>query len=495
MPYVRRSDDRRRRVLLSNGGMGPAAVPGTRSFHRDVSPRPVVAYGKRARRPLRGRWFALVPLTRLALTQFTAVILLATCALVGTHYLTLTVPALGTRSAWVNVFQSDAPGSMGRFIQAGFLGLSAAAAYLVYQLRRHRNDDFHGQYRLWRWMISLFVISAVTTMVPLIELLGGVLEWGIGRRVALSGADWMRLLGSIACFAVAVQSVIELRRHLAAMLWMLLGWSAVTTPVAMQWHGIEITTPLTATIASNAWLVGASAWLLGTVWYLKCLVREVRCLPQQPGFFANWFAANEGEDEVEPKSNRRERKRATSRAPSKQVDEVISAKNVSPKKRDATQAAKRVDVAAERQRDDDVEAGGEKPKRTWFGLRRRKRAPEDAEVKPEAEAKPEIAKAKRSVPKRDDPVEETAKEPKKRRFGLGRFLSRGEKDASSHETEPQPAVQATQAESKPNVSAASKPSGGGDGTDAETDQIDWSSLSKAERRRLRKQLKRSGRAA
>ncbi|MFO7902370.1 MAG: hypothetical protein R6U98_06910 [Pirellulaceae bacterium] len=91
--------------------------------------------------------------------------------------------------------------------------LLACAVYgiLIYQMRRHRVDDYRGRYRMWRWIIPLFLLASIDQVASIQESLFAML-W---RLAPLSEYTNGHLLwhGSMAVVAavVAGRLVIEMR--------------------------------------------------------------------------------------------------------------------------------------------------------------------------------------------------------------------------------------------------------------------------------------------
>ncbi|WP_372720480.1 hypothetical protein [Novipirellula sp.] len=117
-----------------------------------------------------------------------------------------------------------------------------------------------------------------------------------------------------------------------------------------------------------------------------------------------------------------------------------------------------------------------------FGLGRRK--------KPESQQEEDSAEGPPAVVAPADPSDDEGDPPAKKR-GLGGWLSRGAKKneaaaAADHDDDH---------DDDGNDDDAASGHGSGDQDWEDSDSIDWDSLSKTERRKLRKQLKRQGRAA
>src|SRR5690606_6999181 len=114
--------------------------------------------------------------------------------------------SIADRPQFVDVFQIARHGSLGRyFIGVMYLAV-AGAAWMVYQLRRFRNDDFSGNYRVWQWIVGVSLVSSIATLVPVLGMLGDALEWLMGKRIALSGQDWIGLFLMVGGAILAMRS-------------------------------------------------------------------------------------------------------------------------------------------------------------------------------------------------------------------------------------------------------------------------------------------------
>lgn len=111
------------------------------------------------------------------------------------------------------------------------LGLAALTALIVFSVRRHRKDDYHGRYRVWLWAAALWMIMGVDEGASLHEglteiashfsgdraLVGSSIWWvaaygllfaGIGTRLFLEmrscRVSSTSLIAAVACYVVAV---------------------------------------------------------------------------------------------------------------------------------------------------------------------------------------------------------------------------------------------------------------------------------------------------
>jgi len=506
-------------MMTTQAGVAPVVRGGTRGSQSDwmQARQPAVAYGSRARHCLRGRWFSLVPVTFPAMAQLTAAVCLLVGGLVFCHAATLRWPTLADHPHLVAVFRMDAPGSLARYLTVVLLLVMAGVAHLIYQLRGHRNDDFRGHYRLWRSVMICCLIGSVASSVPLIAMAGGMLDWFTGRRVALSGHDWVRLLVHLGGVVLAIRTFVELGWRRWASLWMAAGWSTLGFAAATHWGLLEINSPLRWTAVTAAPTVATACGFLAMTLYLRTLYLEVRGLTPAVSRWAAFRArlaegtsrtSDDGEEKVEGRTGdsllRRWKQRLSSLKPKRP-----SIKRVLPsrKSRPASDQA-------------DRDEGAEPPQAAT--------SKSDGDQSRQPTRKPATAtpRADRSSGDREaaDEGKGAADPPPRRRWRLPRpsfgWLSkrRSEKDAEDDDGDP-PSSEASKTSARSPKKSGNAPlsaaarrgpsdgardgqptvksdsAGGEDGDDIDESDIDWSSLSKAERRRMRKQLRRSGRAA
>ncbi|TWT52870.1 hypothetical protein Pla22_04980 [Rubripirellula amarantea] len=475
MAIGRRTIDRRRRVLYS--AQQAEGETSTAASRREVerlreARRPTAAYGERVQRRINGRWFSLVPVHNRTFSIVASSIAGMTLLLCLLNYLAVTWPKLVYAPDISRVFRLDRTDSFGNWYQSILFAAAAGISLLTYQLRRYRLDDYLGRYRLWRTVLLATAICSVGTALSLTEWLGACLDLIFGKRVALSGADWVRLVVSVGAAVLALRLVAEIYRSRWSLVAMLAAVAVFAVPEAAGWNIIETNSPFRWSLVASAPLIGSTALVLSLGRYLRLLYREVCEIEDSPtlkerlsGLRFNVLRRDEDAlegDEVEPD------------------DEPEALDESEPKSR-WWRREKKADVVAEEPVEDSTpEAEQEdepepaRKRRFGLGLRGRNKA---ASEESETEALNQAA----AVEEESDTKESDEAPAKKRRFGLGGFLNRkSQSDDESSEDAP---------DFKPakNESANDDSEGG--------DDIDWDSMSKAERRRLKKELKRKGRAA
>ncbi len=493
MSYSRRSADRRRRVLYTSGvaenEVSTAASRRNALLLREAR-NPAAAYGSRVQRRLRGRWFSLVPVHRRTFVAVAAMLWTMASLLVFMHYASVSWPSLANQPDIARPLRLDRPDSFGAWLTTLLLAASAGASLLIYQLRRYRIDDFKGHYRLWRLVIIVCGLASVNSLVAVVDWAGALLDAGFGRRVALSGNDWLHIVMAVAGVVLAMRLIAEVRRSRWALMTMIAGWSLLAIPVAAKWNFMAVE-------SLNAWVVVTASELLGITTlfislggYLRMLYREVRRVEDGESIARRWQLFRD-------------------RVFHRDVDDESMPEKLPPKRsrREPTKASEQPSTKVESASQSKIETPRE-PRR-WFGLRAAKpttAAKPATAAKVTAEAKPAPSSPAPSSPAPSNPlpstaavskpqvtatvpaVQESISSEKPKRFGLGMFTKR----------------RGAEAEQKAGASGPSTPVSLANSSDAESDSdnenfgdddnVDYSGMSKAERRRLRKQQRRGNAA-
>ncbi len=525
MHQGRRTGGRRRRVLYTSHHADSSSS--TAASRRDAAKlrearRAPSAYGSRVRRRLRGRWFSLVPVRRRTLTIASTVIVSITLLLCLAHYFAVTRPWLAYHPEVARPLRLDRPDSFGHWIICILLAGCSGTSLLIYQLRRHRNDDYRGQYRLWRLVLVLLMIASVHSLVGLVDWGGALLDGVLGKRVALNGNDWLRLVVGIGSAILALRLIAEVRRSRWALTWLMAACVFLAIPETVNWNMMAVETIGRWTLVTSAPILGCTALFLSLIGYLRMLLRQVRRIEDDS--IADKFQElktrifrrrRDDQDAYEEDEQPRRRWFAFgSRTAAAESEYEESEYEEEEYEEEEDQEYEEDEYEDEQYEEDDYEADedeavdeeqlDEEPdlnrrrKRRWFGLRAaRNEADEESPSEPEAEpTEAETPQKRRAWSLRlkptnrqtnaeqepEEPAEETEEsEQPKRRFGL----SWRRKPAADRQEESEPDPQ-------PQPSTASPES---DQDFIDPDEIDWDSLSKSERRRLRKQIKRQRRVA
>jgi hypothetical protein len=541
MTNGRRLSDRRRRVLYTahQADSNPSTAASRRAAERlREARRPTAAYGVRVKRRLRGRWFSLVPVRRRSLTTVVSLLFAAALTLTLAHYAAVAWPAIAYRPEIARPLRLDRPDSFGRFFLCALLAGSAGVSLLIYQLRRYRIDDYQGRYRLWRLVLIVMALASVNGLVSILEWGGALVDAAVGRRVALSGSDWLRLVVSIGGVILALRLIAEVRRSRWSLATMIVAGALLAIPEATKWNFIKVESIGLWTLNTSAPLLAFTTLFVSLTIYLRMLYREVRQIEdseslaermqrfrlrvfQRSDDFEDDAVEDDHDEEVElpdeadedrPRKRRWwQRRRTTGHDPAQQEDEEETEEDEEEETR-RPHADKRSPQAADDADDSDADESEPPPRarRRWFGRRAKPEVDQTSDQEDAADDEPDDDDPPQSAPRKkrrrfslrldpaassepdsDDPSEEPADEPAdepKAKRGLGGWF--GKRKAAAAQDAPD-----EEAENDADQPAAAAPAAQSDDDEMNPDDIDWDSLSKSERRRLRKKLKRQGRAA
>ena len=565
------------------------STPATRRAAEELraARQPAQAFGSRVHRQLRGRWFSLVPVSRLAVTIAVAAVAGLAISLTVLHHLAVTWPALAYREGIARPLRIDRPDSFAAWWTTMVLVLAAGAMRLIYVLRRHRRDDYRGHYQLWRLTLIVLLLASIQSTVGLVAWLGAFLDLAFGVRAVLSGANWFRIALDVGGIVLAMRLISEVYHCRPALVAMVCAAAFFGVAEAAAWQLFAVDTMTRSTLVIAGPMLGSSCLLIAATIYLRALYRQVRNIADAPSVrerLRRWMEERRERDDEKAldlsemtRPIQRPKAVAASDAPSKRPAAEQAANQIDKKEtpdaesgdeeQNATKTKKpglfsrfrrpRIEAepdsvdesaAKESQKGEshDDAATNAKPKRRWFGLRAPRpmdnddhavlsdssdsqspeaRSPESESPAPRKRRfslrlKPKLTETLNNASSDDtsDTSEDEATLPKKKGW-FGGLMGRkktveedneGSSDGSGHsESHASPSKSSGPLASRSSQRTAKRESGPlsssarntnrnqpmADDDTIDPDSIDWDSMSKAERRRMRKKLKRSGRAA
>lgn len=392
---------RRRRVIYAHGvgtetSQSPAAFAAAREARRPVAP-----YGSRVQRRLRARWFGLVPVRRRTMSAVIVTVLSTILLLTLAHWFAIRWPPLAYAPDLSRPLRLDHADSFGTWLRTILCLSGAGAALLIYQLRRHRSDDYEGRYRIWRPVILLMVIASIQAVTGFIDWAGFLIDAALGERKALAGGDWMRLIMAVGGAALGLRLIAEVWQSRLATPALIAGLLSLGYPAAVHWKLMTVESPLAATFYSAAPLLGWAGIWIALVAYLRLLYREVRRIDEndhlgdrlrQWNVVRYWNAEQDETDEQETKDPAAKTGRRTAAKAKTPAAKPAATVKAAPEKSRRTATRPAADKDADLDDDSETTSETEKPRRRWLGLRKpavaKSESPE-SEDKPSADSDPE----------------------------------------------------------------------------------------------------------
>jgi hypothetical protein len=224
MPFFRsgQHDDRRRRVLTDEviGAAGHAApktegsvsAGALRSGQTESTRTSTQSHPRREVSPMdrQPRITELVP------KSFVAFVLLfvAGLAIVGgleALYFWMPTLAAKTHDGRIAAFDLDGEGSLAVWFSSATLALASMTALLVYSIRRHTADDYHGRYRVWVWASLAWLVMSIDEGASLHEGFKELMTQVTGQRITGDGSVWWICAYAVVLGIVGLRLILEMR--------------------------------------------------------------------------------------------------------------------------------------------------------------------------------------------------------------------------------------------------------------------------------------------
>jgi hypothetical protein len=109
------------------------------------------------------------------------------------------------------------PGSIAAWFAAAMAIGCAAAALIIFGIRRHRIADYRGRYRMWTWAAFVFLLASLDAVAQISQLAAGLVLKLTGGFFISTPATWVLLGWSILALTVAVPFLLELRMSQSTM--------------------------------------------------------------------------------------------------------------------------------------------------------------------------------------------------------------------------------------------------------------------------------------
>jgi hypothetical protein len=132
----------------------------------------------------------------------------------------------------------DSEGSLGAWYSSFILQLAALVALVVFAVRRQKEDDYHGRYRIWAWAALCWQMMSIDESASLHEGFKELMTLTTGQRVLGDGSIWWVTAYVIVLGTMGVRLVLEMRVCRASTAALLLGAVCYAAAVVTQLGGI-----------------------------------------------------------------------------------------------------------------------------------------------------------------------------------------------------------------------------------------------------------------
>ncbi len=283
--------DRRRRAIrdglstIAVDGSDEARVSPTRTS-KNGTPVPDmpkkergVAYSHSVRRACQHRLVQFIPVRKLSLTGAVVGSVMLPLTLSVLHYLVFVSGTLDwSRHPMSALLHAGSPRSLAAWLCSHLWLLCLAATVLTFRLRKHKLDDYEGEYRLWFWLVFTCIIGSIDSTTRLTELFGMALDrwsqlhvgWSGNAIVQATLATLVGLLGLRLCSELKAVPT-------SLVLWLggLFCW-AISAALGQPLLKLEMSLPMREWLRASLWLGGLTTIWLSGLFYLRSIFMEAQ---------------------------------------------------------------------------------------------------------------------------------------------------------------------------------------------------------------------------
>jgi hypothetical protein len=274
--------DRRRRFLRENVEDGSQASPNQRrpSRKRSVpdnlpeasSAKKTAGYSQDVRKACGQRLVQLIPVRRRSFAAVVAVSLLVPSLLLTAHYLIYVsgqLPWYGHPLALT--LDASHPRSIAAWLSSHLWLLCLATTVLTFQLRRHKLDDYNGDYRLWFWLVLTCLIASIDATTNITDLFGMALDPWSQINLGWSGPAVVHATLAVLIAMLGLRLCTELKAVPTSLIFWLLGLVAWAGSAALGRDElkVDLSVQFRIWLASALWLGGLTAIWLSALAYLR----------------------------------------------------------------------------------------------------------------------------------------------------------------------------------------------------------------------------------
>ncbi len=283
--------DRRKRILRENlpvedEGASNTSVRARSRRNVEVSDeddeptrRRSAGYSQDVRRACQHRLVQLIPVRRRAYLTTIIASCLIPAVLLLTHYWIYVngyLPWYGQPLAVL--LDASHPRGIAAWLSGQVWLLCLASTLLTFQLRRHKLDDYTGDYRLWFWLVSTCVVGSLDSTTRVIDIFGDALNrWSL-LNLGWTGPAVVQATLATLIGMLGVRLCSELKSVPTSLVFWLVGLVAWAGSAALgqELLKLEISIQFRIWLRSALWLGGLTAIWLASLSYLRVVYIEAQ---------------------------------------------------------------------------------------------------------------------------------------------------------------------------------------------------------------------------
>ncbi len=274
--------DRRRRVLLDASSAEQAE--GTRKNNTVSQPGELAhkkgaGYSQDVRQACGTRLVQLIPVRRRSFIAVIVASIAITASLLTAHYLVYVngwLPWYGHPLAVA--LDATHPQSIAAWLGSHLWLLCLGATILTFQLRRHKLDDYNGEYRLWFWLVFTCIIASIDSTTHITELFGHSLDRWSRANIGWSGQAVVLATLATLVGMLGLRLCTELKTVPLSLICWLIGLAswAGSALLSQEMFRVDMAIQTRIWLRAGLWLVGLTSIWIAAVAYLRHVYMEAQ---------------------------------------------------------------------------------------------------------------------------------------------------------------------------------------------------------------------------
>lgn len=280
--------DRRRRVLRDTVEEEPQPAAAARRASRKAAEADAsdglgtkrkAGYSQDVRKACGQRLVQLIPVRRRSFAIACVVSLLIPGLLLALHYwIHVTGQLPWWRHPLAVALDVGHPRSIAAWLSSQLWLLCLGATVLTFQLRRHKLDDYNGEYRLWFWLVLTCLVASVDATTSITQLFAQALDRWTQANVGWSGPAVVDSTLAVLVGMLGLRMCTELKVvPLSLVLWLvaLVAWAG-SAALARPELQLEMSAPVRYWLISALWMGGLTFVWLSALTYLRHIYIEAQ---------------------------------------------------------------------------------------------------------------------------------------------------------------------------------------------------------------------------
>jgi hypothetical protein len=175
----------------------------------------------------------------------------------------------------MTLFDLGSDRNLGRWFASTLLGATAVVAVVIFSLRRHRMDDYHGRYRVWLWVMLGCLIASLCETTSVGDVAHGLCQRA-GEACGLDGLLVWPIAFGIVLAGMGVRLLIEVWRSRASAGVLTAGGMCMLTAWLVDFGCLSTADDVrNAAISGGSWLGGYVLLASTLLLYTRHVNREI----------------------------------------------------------------------------------------------------------------------------------------------------------------------------------------------------------------------------